>query len=105
VTGVTRAQWSAILDLSAVMLRHAKAGEWLRLADLEVQRRTMINTDMQHPPQDSDCEAYARVLQSILSLDRQIMALAHTGQAELVKELQGIALGRTAVQAYAQQSR
>ena len=87
------------------MLCHAEAGEWLELAELENHRRALINADMQAPPQDADCAEYAQVLQSILSLDQKTIALAHAGQTALVKQLQVIAQGRSAVQAYAQQSR
>ena len=98
-------QWSVIVAMSAAMLRHAEAGEWFELAELENRRRVLINADMQAPPQDADCTEYAHVLQSILSLDQQTIALAHAGQTALVKQLQVIAQGRSAVQAYAQQSR
>ena len=98
-------QWATIIAMSAALLRHAEAGEWLELAALENQRRALINTGMRAPPADVDCADYAQALQTLLSLDKQTMALAHAGQVELAKQLQVIGLGRSAVQAYAQQDR
>jgi 3-deoxy-D-manno-octulosonic acid (KDO) 8-phosphate synthase len=105
VSAEAKTKWSTIVAMSAAMLHHAEAGEWLELAELENHRRVLINADMHAPSQDADCAEYAQVLQTLLSLDQQTMALAHAGQTALVKQLQVIAQGRSAVQAYAQQSR
>ncbi len=87
------------------MLRDAEAGEWLELVELESQRRPLISAAMQAQRPDTDCSEYAGALQTLLALDQQIMALAQAGQAALVKQLQAITVGRSAVRVYAQQSR
>lgn len=91
--------------MTEAMLSHAEAAEWLELAALENQRRALIAGNLQAAPDDASTAEYAGTLQRLLALDARIMALAQAGHSALAKQLQAIGLGRSAVQAYAQQSR
>ncbi len=93
---------SDIIALSEPMLRCAERGDWLELAGLEAKRRALITAVMQ-PPEAAACAGYAPAAQRILDLDRRTLILAQAGHSSLAKQLQNINIGRSAVQAYAQQ--
>jgi hypothetical protein len=95
-------QLSVIVAWSESMLRCARAGEWLELAELEARRRDLIAIATAAPPLSAQGQDnYRQTLQRVLLLDQQVIALAQSGHTALAKQLQTMSVGRNAVQAYA----
>ena len=88
-----------MLALSRRMLECAEQGAWATLAELEAQRRPLIETFFSDPIAAHRPNAAAAV-RALLAIDERTMALAASRRRELADVLRGIHLGKRALRAY-----
>ena len=93
-----------MLALSRRMLECAEQGAWALLAELEAQRRSLIET-LFNDPAAAHRPNVAAVVRELLALDDRTVALAASRRQELADVLRGIHLGKHALRAYREYSR
>ncbi len=93
-------QWAAIIQFSGGMLSAAKAGEWERVAELDVQRSTIIQTFFQQTVSSTESAVVGAGIQRILEQDREIQELGRERQQCLMNELGSLGKNKRAVAAY-----
>lgn len=95
-------QWQALRlqSLSREMLELAKLGDWVSIAELEKQRRKLIE-DLFRPPLLPDPDhVLAASVRYVLDCDSEMLRLGHEAMNHLSQQLQTLAQGRKANIAY-----
>jgi len=87
-----------LIALSQTMLEKAREESWDDVFVLEAERSELIRLFFLEPLQQAD--AVATGIQSIMAIDRDIMALGALKRFELAQTLQTMDQGKKAVKAY-----
>jgi len=91
--------WEQVIELSEQMLQTTQAEDWDKLEQIEEERRTLIYAST--PPSDAEGRAEVlQVIQKILELDRQVIALCEKGQQALAEKIRSLRIGARARNAY-----
>lgn len=93
-------QLQKIIALSREMLEKARALEWERVAELEVQRKQLVSSCFRHPAHEQEVPAVADGIRQILRINDEITTLGRECKTRLSGELHTQKLGRTASAAY-----
>jgi hypothetical protein len=93
-------QLKQIIELSQQMLKQARAMEWDRVAELEVQRKQLVMKCFQRLSSEQEAQEVATCIQQILRLNDEITVLGRDFKTQLSGELHTHKLGRAASAAY-----
>ena len=94
-----------IIKHSLAMLKHAEAGEWEIVAEEELVRRRLIN-DFFSQPSNITSEPHIDVaIQELLQVNDKLERLSVAARDEARSAIDSIKTGRTAVNAYRDNSR
>ena len=85
-----------LIAISRTMLEKAREDSWDKVFVLEAERSELIRLFFLAPIQQAD----AAGIQSIMAIDRDIMALGAPKRLELAQTLQTMDQGKKAVKAY-----
>lgn len=85
--------------LTQQLLECANAGEWEAAAEIEIARRPVLYSVFGQIEQGTHCR-HRSLLNEILAVDREIIALAQQRQVELADLLRQASQGRAAMKAY-----
>ena len=89
-----------LLSISMTMLEKAGVESWDEVFVLEAERAELIRLFFLEPVQQDEAEAVAARIQSLLAIDRDIMALGSLKKLDLAQTLQHLDQGKKAVKAY-----
>ena len=89
-----------LILLSRIMLEKAQEEFWDDVFVLEAERRELIRLLFLEPVQPEYAAAVATGIQSIMAIDRDIMALGELKRLDLAQILQTMDQGKKAVKAY-----
>ena len=87
-----------LISLSRTMLEKAREESWDDVFVLEAERSELIRLFFLEPIQQAD--AVAAGIQSMMAIDRDIMALGALKRFDLAQTLQNMDQGKKAVKAY-----
>lgn len=93
-------QLREITDLSRQMLEEARAAQWDRVAELEVQRKALVLRCFQCPTTAEDASVVAGAIQEILRLNHTVTELGREYRDKLGGEIRTHNVGRAASAAY-----
>jgi hypothetical protein len=94
------ASHAALLVLTQDMLVSAEAGEWAQLMALEAKRRPMLTALFEPVAGVRDIQAVRDIAETVLTVDRRILALSEAGRDQTAADLARLDQGRRAIQAY-----
>lgn len=89
-----------VMAISRTMLEKAREESWDDVFVLEAERSELIRLFFSEPVQQEYAEAVAAGIQSIMVIDRDIMALGALKRLDLAQTLQAMDQGKKAVKAY-----
>ena len=89
-----------LISLSRTMLKKAREESWDNVFVLEAERSELIRLFFLEPIQQADAVAVSAGIQSIMAIDRDLMALGALKKFELAQTLQNMDQGKKAVKAY-----
>ena len=89
-----------LISLSQTMLEKAREKSWDDVFVLEGERSELIRLFFLEPIQQAYAEAVATGIQSMLAMDRDIMAMGALKRFDLAQALQTMDQGKKAVKAY-----
>ncbi|MCO6412065.1 MAG: flagellar protein FliT [Thiogranum sp.] len=93
-------QLEQIVLLSREMLKHAGQNDWARVAELEADRRKLVNQCFQQFTRLEDTSDVAPTIQEILHLNQEVMKLGAVHRESVGADMHRDSLGRTARAAY-----
>ncbi len=89
-----------LISLSQTMLKKAREESWDDVFVLEAERRELIGLFFLGPIQQVSAAAVTAGIQSIMTMDRDLMALGLQKKFELAQILHNMDQGKKAVKAY-----
>ena len=89
-----------LISLSRTMLEKAREEFWDDVFVLEAARCELLGLFFLEPVQQEYAEAVATGIQSMMAIDRDIMALGALKRLDLAQTLQAMDQGKKAVKAY-----
>ena len=89
-----------LISLSRTMLEKAREESWDDVFALEAERSELIRLFFLEPIQQAYTDAVAAGIQSMMAIDRDIMALGALKRLDLAQTLQNMDQGKKAVKAY-----
>jgi len=89
-----------LISLSRTMLEKARVESWDDVAVLEAERSELTRLFFLEPVQQEYAEAVAAGIQSMLAIDRDIMALGALKKLDLAHILHAMDQGKKAIKAY-----
>ena len=89
-----------LISLSRTMLEKAREESWDDVFVLEAERSELIRLFFLEPIQQAYAEAVAAGIQSMMAIDRDIMALGTLKRLALAQTLHAMDQGKKAVKAY-----
>ena len=93
-----------IIELSHAMLRHAEAGEWESVAEHEPSRRRLLDAFFSTSRDFSAEPGIRGAIQELIQLNDRLESLSVSARDEAKSALTSLNKGRTAVNAYMQNS-
>lgn len=98
-------QLQQVVALSRQMLDQAKAMEWARVAELECERKRLVQEIFRRPVDGQEAPGVAAAIREILRLNEQVTRLGQECRDRLGGELHSHKRGRTASAAYLSHAR
>ena len=89
-----------LISLSRTMLEKAREESWDDVFVLEAERSELIRLFFLEPIQQAYTDAVAAGIQSMMAIDRDIIALGALKRLDLAQTLQNMDQGKKAVKAY-----
>ena len=89
-----------LISLSRTILEKAREESWDDVFVLEAERSTLIRLFFLEPVQQAYADTVAVGIQSMMAIDRDIMALGALKRFDLAQTLQTMDQGKKAVKAY-----
>ena len=90
-----------LISMSRTMLEKAREESWDKVHVLEAERSELILRFFAEPVQHEYAEAVADGIQSIIAINRDIIALGASSRHSLAHTLQNLDQGKKAIKAYA----
>lgn len=78
-----------------------ESGDWGAAAELESERRGLVETIFDGPPPAAELAAITATLREVVRVNDELVGLAEHRRRALERDADVVALGRTAVRAYA----
>ncbi|MGZ8918367.1 MAG: flagellar protein FliT [Methylobacter sp.] len=89
-----------LITLSRTMLGKAREESWDDVFVLETERSELIRLFFSEPVRQEYADTVAAGIQTIMAIDRDIMALGSLKKLDLAQALQALDQGKKAVKAY-----
>lgn len=89
-----------LIDLSRTMLEKAREESWDDVFVLETERSELIRLFFSEPVRQEYADTVAAGIQTIMAIDRDIMALGSLKKLDLAQALQALDQGKKAIKAY-----
>ena len=89
-----------LISLSRTMLEKAREESWDGVFVLEAERSELIRLFFLEPVQQDHAEAVAAGIQSMMAINRDIIALGMLKKLDLAQSMQKMDQGKKAVKAY-----
>jgi hypothetical protein len=90
-----------LLALTRCIRDGLENGDWGTAADLEAERRGLLEAIFDGPPAAADLPAITAILHEVVRVNDELVGLAEHRRRALERDADVAALGRTAVRAYA----
>jgi Flagellar protein FliT len=94
------AEFGELLRLTEALRTQLESGEWGRAADLELERRRIVNQVFDVAPSASELPVLTATLREVVRINDELIGLAEHRRRALARELELFALGREANRAY-----
>lgn len=101
VSPARAADFAALRDLTLALRACVEAGEWLDCAELESRRRAVIERVFDEPPSAAELPSLTETLREVVRVNEEMLGLAAHRRRTLEREVDTVARGRVAVDAYA----
>jgi len=82
--------WNKVLEISRVMLDHARDDAWHHVADLEEKRREQLSSLFAREVEQTGAQSFADNIKALLEIDSEIIRLAEARRNQLGGQLRGI---------------
>jgi hypothetical protein len=92
------------LEMSNEIIRLAQDEAWSDMEDLDRQRMYILESIFNHSELLSNPHKYEGIIQQIIELNNQALAICSKTRGEMSKKGQTLKLGREAIAAYQKQS-
>lgn len=92
------------LQLSQALRDRVEAADWPAAAELEVERRSLLERFFATPPPAAELPDAIRLLRELISANDALVGVAEHLQRGLAREAETVATGRRAVLAYSTHS-
>ena len=89
-----------LLALTRRLRDGLESGDWGAAADLEAERRGLVETIFDGPPPAAELPAITATLREVVRVNDELVGLAEHRRRALERDADAVALGRTAVRAY-----
>lgn len=93
-----------LLRLSQAMLKYAESGDWESFSAIEVKRQAVVESMFSHPDISIYLSQVAPVLEQVIEMDTESMALGKVEMERLRGKLNTLQHGKHASRAYQQVS-
>lgn len=100
-SGERTAACHRLLELTTRIRDGLESGDWGGAADLEAERRSLMELIFDGPPPASELDAMTATLREVVKINDELIGLAEHQRRTLERDADTVALGRTAVRAYA----
>ena len=90
-----------VLGITAELRRCVEAGDFEAAADLEAERRALLEEFFAAPPPAAELERCVGLLRELVAANDALVGLADHLQRALAREVETLGTGRRAVRAYA----
>jgi hypothetical protein len=94
------ADFGELLRLTESLKSELERGEWGRAAQLESERRQLVERVFDEPPTAAELPLLTATLREVVRLNDQLIGLAEHRRRALARELDVLAVGRAAARAY-----
>lgn len=94
------AEFARLLELTRRMRERIEAGEWGEAADLEAERRALVEHVFDVAPTAAELPELTATLREVVRLNDELIGHAEHKRRALEREADTVSLGRTAVSAY-----
>lgn len=94
------ADFARLLELTRAMRDRIEAGEWGAAADLEAERRALVERVFDATPTAAELPTLTATLREVVRLNDELIGHAEHKRRALEREADTVALGRSAVRAY-----
>jgi hypothetical protein len=100
-TGARAAACHELLALTRRLRGTLESGDWGGAAELEAERRRLVETIFDGPPPAAELPTIAAALREVVRVNDELVGLAEHRRRALERDADVLAVGRTAVRAYA----
>jgi hypothetical protein len=90
-----------LLELTTRIRDGLGADDWAAAADLEAERRSLMELIFDGPPPADELDAMTATLREVVRVNDELIGLAEHRRRTLERDADTVALGRAAVRAYA----
>ncbi len=94
------ADFACLVELTRRMRDRLEAGEWGDAADLEAERRVVIERVFDVAPSAAELPVLTATLREVVRLNDELIGFAEHRRRALEREADTLAVGRSAVRAY-----
>lgn len=95
-----KARWGDIAAITQKMLGEAKAERWVEVAELDKQRRRLLEAFFTPAVMPDEAAAVAERIKWVLDVDKEILAIGKSARTELRQKMGGMAQRRRVNTAY-----
>ncbi|MBS0396622.1 MAG: flagellar protein FliT [Proteobacteria bacterium] len=95
-----RADFARLLELTTGLKRSLENGEWGRAAELELERRQVVERVFDEAPAAEELPALTATLREVVRINDELIGLAEHRRRTLARELDLLTVGREASRAY-----
>jgi hypothetical protein len=89
-----------LLKLTESLKTHLEQGEWGRAAELEVQRRELVERVFDTVPAATELPVLTATLREVVRINDELIGLAEHRRRAIGRDLDMLAIGRDAARAY-----
>ncbi len=94
------ADFGLLVSLSEALRGHCERGEWGTAAEVELERRAVIERVFEVRPAASELPELVNVLREVVRINDELLGLAEHRRRALARDIDMAALGQEAAKAY-----
>jgi hypothetical protein len=94
------AEFGLLLQLTEALKSHLERGDWGAAAELELERRSLIERVFDVAPGAAELPVLTATLRQVVRINDELIGLAEHRRRALARELDMLAVGREASRAY-----
>jgi len=93
-------EFGQLLRLTERLKGHLERGEWGAAAELELERRGLVERVFERPPAAAELPVLTATLREVVRLNDELIGLAEHRRRAIARELDLLSVGREASRAY-----